>query len=142
MPYAVSSRRKWAFRCGSLNRFHGWYFFPKTKGTIIILNGPAGIGKSKIQKELQDILPEAYLNLGIKKLFFEAIPEKYLNQKKDLIEGTLILKERPLYKLNFKKQSNKIISGMHKSIAAYAKEGNNVIVDYIKYTIKDREASA
>ena len=110
-----------------------YYFFPKKKGTIIILNGPAGIGKNKIKKELQNILPEPYLNLGIKKLFFETIPEKYLNQKKDFVEGTLLLKEKPLYKLNFKKQSNKIISGMHKAISAYAKEGNNIIVDYVLY---------
>jgi chloramphenicol 3-O phosphotransferase len=110
-----------------------YYFFPKKKGTIIILNGSSGIGKSKIQKELQDILPEPYLSLGIKKLFFGAIPEKYLKTKKELIEGTLYLKPKPLYKLNFKKESFRVISAMHKTIAVYAKEGNNIIVDYVLY---------
>lgn len=34
---------------------------------------------------------------------------------------------------NKKIEGEKVINGMHRAIVAYVKEGNNVIVDYIKY---------
>jgi chloramphenicol 3-O phosphotransferase len=38
-----------------------------------------------------------------------------------------------LFTLHIGAQGQKIIKGMHRAIAAYAKAGNNVIVDYIMY---------
>lgn len=112
----------------------------KNKGIIIILNGPSASGKSSIQKELASLFDKPYLKIGIDNFFVGVLPEKYIfgplpeNPEDIVMKGTATQDENgPLFKLEFGPEGEKIISGMHHAIAAYAKQANNIIVDYILY---------
>lgn len=112
-------------------------------GTVIILNGPSASGKSAIQKKIQENFDQPYLALGIDTLFDKPLPDYYgLGQiqpkglfeekdiryvKKEVVDGQNAIK------LFIGPIGRKVVSGMHHSIAAYAKQGNNVVVDYISY---------
>jgi len=110
-----------------------------TPGTIIILNGPSGAGKSTIQKAVQDTFEELYLCVGIDKFFDEALPD--LDDKGvSLVGGAdvrrVVCQEGPLgpeVKLEVGPVGMRAIRGMHRAFAAYAAQGNNLVVDYIAY---------
>jgi chloramphenicol 3-O phosphotransferase len=125
--------------------------FPKSKisaGTIILLNGPSASGKSSIQDELQKQMTQLYLKIGIDSFFdaliatpdlssFEATKEfsQFTN------DGVLIRRVRlvrdslgnQIVPLEVGPAGDRIIFGMHSAIAAYANEGNHIVVDYILY---------
>lgn len=109
------------------------------KGTVIILNGTSGVGKSSIQKKLQELFEEPYLKVGIDNFVVGVLPEKYLNgsatHSEQIWESSKSRTpdDKPIFELHFGPDGRKIISGMHQAIAAYAHTGNNVIVDYILY---------
>lgn len=117
-------------------------------GIIIILNGPSASGKSSIQNELQKQFSSLYLKVGIDTFFDALIANPDLSnfeQTKEFSQytndGILIRGVRlgndaegmPVVPLKIGPAGDKIISGMHAAIAAYAKRGNNLIVDYILY---------
>lgn len=117
-------------------------------GTVIILNGPSAVGKSSIQTELQKQMDELYLKVGIDSFFDALIASPDLsNFEKDkefsqytpdgiLIRSVKLTKDasgNQIVPLTIGPAGDKIISGMHYAIAAYAARGNNVIVDYILY---------
>lgn len=109
------------------------------QGTVIILNGTSGVGKSSIQKKLQELFEEPYLKVGIDNFFVGILPEKYLTgtatHPEQIWESSksVTADDKPIFELTFGPDGRKIISGMHQAIAAYARTGNNVIVDYILY---------
>jgi len=48
----------------------------KSFGTVIVLNGPSGSGKSSIQKEFQKLhMPNLWIKVGIDNLFDNVMPE-------------------------------------------------------------------
>lgn len=117
-------------------------------GTIILLNGPSAVGKSSIQSELHKQMPELYLKAGIDSFFDALIAEPDLSQFQQtneffqytndgiLIRGVRLLKDaegNQIVPLEIGPAGDKIISGMHFALSAYANRGNNVIVDYILY---------
>lgn len=104
-----------------------------TPGNIIILNGASSAGKTSILKALQDILNPAYLDAGIDK-FLWMLPGRYLNTSlwQDVFtytwpaEGSsagLTIQAGPL--------GHRLMSGMHRSIAALSHSGNHVIADHV-----------
>ncbi|MBA2306661.1 hypothetical protein H0W26_00835 [Candidatus Dependentiae bacterium] len=104
-------------------------------GTIIILNGPSAVGKSSIIKAFQDKQDTPWLGMGIDNLFIGVVSMKFLFDP-----GYKVMQGFPtedaggkLFTLHIGSEGQKIIKGMHRAIAAYARAGNNVIVDYIAY---------
>ena len=91
-------------------------------GTIILLNGASSSGKTSLVLALQKILPEPFLDSGIDK-FIWMLPERYL--------------DRPLWDevLGLATQAgsvgHRLMAGMHYTIAALSRTGNNVIADHV-----------
>ncbi len=124
-----------------------WYNtreYSSTKpGIIILINGPSTSGKSSLKKELQKLYPTPYLNLGIDTLFVGVLPERFVTGPKldhdidhaEVMEGRVShdAQGHRLFTLHIGNVGNDVIHGMHQSIAAYAKTGNDCIVDYILY---------
>jgi chloramphenicol 3-O phosphotransferase len=113
------------------------------KGTVIILNGPSASGKSSIQKKIQEHFDEPYMALGVDVLFDGILPDYYglgeihpkgkFKEKDIRWVETMEFDDKKAIKLFIGPIGRKVISGMHYSIAAYANQGNNVVVDYILY---------
>lgn len=107
-------------------------------GIVIILNGPSAAGKSSLQKSIQRLAPVPYLSLGIDNLFNDPFPDEHgklqaktvANFEKDLRFVTI---ENNTVFLHVGPTGRKIVDGMNQAIAAYAKAGNNIVVDYIMY---------
>jgi len=124
-----------------------WYFTKKNAltGTVIILNGPSGSGKTSIQKEFQKLMmPNLWIKVGIDNLFDAPMPDitienmeywqapnsiRWVEESKD-IDGSKVIT------LFVGEQGEKVAYGMNSAIANYAKNGCNVIVDYIAYDLK------
>ena len=93
-----------------------------TPGKIIILNGTSSSGKTSIIRALQEILEEPLLDAGIDR-FIWMLPKRYLY--------------RPLWDevLGLATEAGsvgqRLISGMHQTIAALSKTGNHVAVDHV-----------
>ncbi len=112
-------------------------------GTVIILNGPSASGKSSIQKKIRELFDKPYLKLGIDNLFDAVLPDYYglgmvqpkgsFSQEDIRYIETMEVRGKKAIKLIVGPIGRKVITGMHYSIAAYAKSGNNVVVDYILY---------
>jgi chloramphenicol 3-O phosphotransferase len=116
-----------------------------SSGTVIILNGPSGSGKSSIQREFQKLMmPDLWIKLGIDTLFDAPMPDitpenlsiwqspnpiRWVEQSQDA-EG------KNLITLYVGDQGKRVAYGMNSAIAAYAHVGCNVIVDYIAYDQK------
>ena len=105
---------------------------------MIILNGPSAVGKSSIIRALQAQRKEPWLSVGIDNLFVGVLPPKfYLEDKTEhhtIMRGEATKDAQgKLFTLYFGDEGRKVIKGMHGAIAAYARAGNNVIVDYIMY---------
>lgn len=91
-------------------------------GKIIILNGTSSSGKTSIVNALQDILDEPFLDVGIDK-FIWMLPRRYLNRPLwDEVLG-LATEAGPV--------GHRLISGMHQTIAALSRAGNNVVADHV-----------
>lgn len=113
-----------------------------SSGTVIILNGPSGSGKSSIQREFQKaMMPDLWIKLGIDTLFDAPMPDitpenlsiwqspnpiRWVEQSEDA-EGKNVIT------LHVGEQGERVAYGMNSAIAAYAHAGCNVIVDYIAY---------
>lgn len=107
-------------------------------GTVIVLNGPSAVGKSSIMRAFQAKHTEPWLGIGIDNFFVGVLPSKfYLEDKPEhhrVMQGIATQDAQgKLFTLHIGLQGQKVIKGMHRAIAAYAKAGNNVIVDYIMY---------
>ena len=111
-------------------------------GTVIILNGPSGSGKSSIQKEFQKLMiPNLWVKLGIDTLFDAPMPDITLENMSfwqspnpiRWVESTKDAQDKPVITLFVGEQGKKVAYAMNSAIAEYAKNGCNVIVDYIGY---------
>lgn len=118
----------------------------ESSGTVIILNGPSAVGKSSIIKAFQDKQDTPWLGMGIDNLFVGVVSMKFLlDPSYNVMQGFPTEDAGgKLFTLHIGSEGQKIINGMHRAIAAYARAGNNVIVDYITYDpawITDLQAS-
>lgn len=111
-------------------------------GTVIILNGPSGSGKSSIQREFQTLMmPHLWIKLGIDNLFDKPMPDITLENMAfwqspnpiRWITTTHTTDRKPIISLLTGEQGEKVAYGMNSAIAAYAQSGCNSIVDYISY---------
>jgi chloramphenicol 3-O phosphotransferase len=96
---------------------------------IVVLNGTSSAGKTTLAKALQDTLPTPYLLVGIDTVVF-ALPRRYLNEQwQDVYRytyaGDRIVSIRPT------EYGDRLIRGLHASVAALADEGLDVIVDHV-----------
>jgi chloramphenicol 3-O phosphotransferase len=93
-----------------------------TPGKIIILNGTSSSGKTSIVRALQEILDEPFLDAGIDK-FIWMLPRRYLDQPLwDQVLGRAT-EAGPV--------GHRLMSGMHQTIAALSRAGNNVVADHV-----------
>jgi len=125
------------------------YFYEHGKqtcsGMVIVLNGPSGSGKSSIQKAFQNLMiPNLWLKVGIDNLFDVPMPD-ITPENMDTwqsqnpirwVETTTDEEGSQVITLYVGKQGDKVAYAMNSAIAAYARNGNNVIVDYIAYDQK------
>ena len=111
-----------------------------TPGTVIVLNGTSAVGKSSISRALQDKMrSKPLLGMGLDSLFVAVLPKRYISEAteetKPVMQGHA--QKTPdghdVFYLEVGPEGRTVISGMHHAIAAYAKQGNNVVVDYILY---------
>jgi chloramphenicol 3-O phosphotransferase len=112
-------------------------------GIVIILNGASASGKSTIQKELQKLFPTPYLGIGLDTFFVGVLPERFVigPRLENDIDPALVMQGVPstnadgnrLFNLIIGPVGDQVMHGMHHAIAAYAKQGNDCIVDYITY---------
>lgn len=122
------------------------FFFTKSKsqstGTVIILNGPSGSGKSSIQKEFQYLMmPNLWIKTGIDTLFDAPMPTitpenmNFWQSPNPIrwVETSQDAQGNNVITLFVGEQGEKVAYAMNSAIAAYAKSGCNVIVDYIAY---------
>ena len=109
-----------------------------TPGIVIILNGPSAAGKSTLQRSIQRLATVPYISVGIDNFFNDVFPDEHgkLGVKTQTDFGTQLrhvtIEDNTVY-LHVGPEGQKIAHGMHRAIAAYAKSGNNVVVDYIMY---------
>lgn len=108
-------------------------------GNVIVLNGPSVAGKTSIQKKLQELFEEPYLAMGIDSILVAMLPPRYFMGSppdgEQVLYGVPSMDEggSPIFTLHFGPKGQRVIAGMHHAIAAFAEQGNNVIVDYILY---------
>ena len=94
-------------------------------GRIIYLNGVSSSGKTTLARELQKILPEPYLYLGID-LFIYMLPERYWNE--DPAGFTLEKSDRGT-EVKSGPVARKLGQSMQDTIGMLARSGHNLIVD-------------
>jgi chloramphenicol 3-O phosphotransferase len=101
-----------------------------SKAKIIFLNGVGSVGKTSIAKELQSILEEAYLLVGVDQ-FIDMMPEKYINNPDGILFKEIKINNNPAIEIHTGKIGEKAMRGMRHAIAALAEQGNNLIIDEV-----------
>lgn len=105
-------------------------------GKIIFLNGSSSAGKTTLAVMLQQILEEPYQHIALDQ-FRDGMPGRYrgLNSPEGS-PGALGLNVVPIQRdgqritqIRFGDHGEQVLRGMRRAIAAFAREGNNVIID-------------
>jgi chloramphenicol 3-O phosphotransferase len=102
-------------------------------GRIILVNGTSSSGKTTLVRALQDRLPDPWIEIGIDRFVF-ALPKRYLNQPlwsevfryvrpDGRSDGPFTIETGPL--------GERLVSGMHRTAAALAAAGLDLIVDHV-----------
>ena len=102
-------------------------------GRAIVLTGTSGAGKSSMAAELQNILPEPFLALGLD-TFFGAMPYRWTSAGESSGEGFSYVRDtdpqgHPRLRIDYGPVGARLLAGMRGAVAALLSEGNNVIVD-------------
>ncbi|MFW6093117.1 MAG: chloramphenicol phosphotransferase CPT family protein [Pseudomonadota bacterium] len=105
-------------------------------GKIIFLNGSSSAGKTTLAGMLQQILDEPYQHIALDQ-FRDGMPGRYrgLNSPEGS-PGALGLNVVPtqlegerVTRIDFGSHGEQVLRGMRRAVAAFAREGNNVIID-------------
>ena len=102
-------------------------------GRIVLLNGTSSSGKTTLVKALQAILPEPWLEIGIDRFVF-ALPKRYLDQP---LWSEVFRYVRPdgapdgPFRIETGQLGRRLVAGMHRTVAALAGAGLDVIVDHV-----------
>lgn len=105
-------------------------------GKVIFLNGSSSAGKTTLAIALQQLLDEPYQHIALDQ-FRDGLPGRYrgLNSPAGT-PGDLGLNIVPVEKqgelvteVRFGAHGEQMLKGMRRAIAAFAREGNNVIID-------------
>ena len=102
-------------------------------GRVILLNGTSSSGKTTLVRALQATLPDPWLEIGIDRFVF-ALPKAYLDQPlwsevfryvrpEGRDDGPFRIETGPL--------GRRLVAGMHRTVAALANSGLDVIVDHV-----------
>lgn len=106
---------------------------PGELGRIILVNGTSSSGKTTLIHALQAVLAEPWLEIGIDTFVF-ALPKRYLDQPGwsevfryvrpgGRADGPFTVEPGPI--------GEQLVAGMHRSVAALALAGSDVIVDHV-----------
>ncbi len=106
------------------------------KGRIILLNGSSSSGKTTLAIKLQQLLPEAYQHMALDQ-FRDGLPDRFrgLNSPAQTpgAQGLNVvprdLKGERVTAIEFGSHGEQMLRGMRRAVAAFASQGNNVIVD-------------
>ena len=96
--------------------------------TVILLNGVGSAGKSSIAKGLQTITAEPFLHVAMD-AFLEMMPARYWDHPDGVTFETAQQDGKPSVIIRSGPVAERILRGMRCSVAAMAREGNNLIVD-------------
>jgi chloramphenicol 3-O phosphotransferase len=100
--------------------------------TILLLIGTSSAGKSTLAKELQAILPDHYLLLGLDDVFRMVAPRWGGGLGGPLsVHGFRYNHSlgEPIVTIRYGAVGRAVLDGMHHAVAAFAQAGTNVIVD-------------
>jgi chloramphenicol 3-O phosphotransferase len=96
--------------------------------TVILLNGVGSAGKSSIAKALQTITAEPFLHVAMD-AFLDMMPARYWDHADGIAFETVQQDGKPSVVIRSGPVAERILRGMRRSVAAMAREGNNLIVD-------------
>ena len=100
--------------------------------TILLLIGTSSAGKSTLAKELQAILPEHYLLLGLDDIFRMVSPRWGGGLAGPLSYQGFRYEHAPATKtisIRYGTVGHKILDSMHQAVASFARTGSNLIID-------------
>ncbi|WP_103529250.1 MULTISPECIES: phosphotransferase-like protein [Streptomyces] len=102
-------------------------------GRAIVLTGTSGAGKSSTATELQKVLPEPFLALGLD-TFFGTLPHRWTSEGESSAEGFCYIRDsdhegRTRLRIGYGPVGARLLAGMRRAVASLLSEGNNVIVD-------------
>ena len=107
-----------------------------TPPRIILLNGSSSAGKTTLALKLQQLLPDPWQHIALDQ-FRDGLPGRYrgFNSPEDTpgAAGLNIVPtlrgEQALTEIRFGAYGRQVLSGMRRAIGAFARAGNNVIID-------------
>ena len=110
-------------------------------GKVIFLNGSSSAGKTTLAIMLQQLLDEPYQHIALDQ-FRDGLPGRYRGLNSPLgTPGDSGLNIVPTEKagervteVRFGDHGEQMLRGMRQAIAAFAREGNNVIIDDLLFT--------
>ncbi len=100
-------------------------------GRVVLLDGPSSSGKSSIARALQERLPTPWIHASMD-AFIAMLPPRYVGEGRDAREGFLF--ERmpdDMIAITNGAAATRLLAGMHRSFAALAHAGSDVIVDHV-----------
>ncbi len=103
-------------------------------GKVILIIGTSSVGKSSTVRELQNLLPEQYLALGIDTFFHMVSPRWGGGIGGPLsVDGFRYVKtsvdHAPSIRIMYGDVGRRVLCGMHRAVVALAACGNSVLVD-------------
>jgi chloramphenicol 3-O phosphotransferase len=96
--------------------------------TVILLNGVGSVGKSSIATALQTIAAEPFLHVTMD-AFLDMMPARYWDHPDGVTFETVQQDGKPSVIIHSGLVAERLLRGMRRSVAAMAREGNNLIVD-------------
>jgi chloramphenicol 3-O phosphotransferase len=97
---------------------------------IVLLNGVGSVGKTSIAKALQTITREPFLHIQMD-VFLDMLPESMIGHPDGLVFEPIEQDGRPSVMIRSGPVAQRAFRGMRHSIAAMARQGNNLIVDEV-----------
>jgi chloramphenicol 3-O phosphotransferase len=105
------------------------------KGKIILLNGASSSGKTCIAKELQKLLKEPYMHLGIDTVF-TMIPRKckcYGPSRLKAFVWTPKHNQHAEVQISVGFLGHKVMTGFHRACATLSSSGINLVIDHVLF---------